>query len=430
MKPFPSRALRFWNDGRYAPHVVALSSSPSGNTNTIQQSGPWAGQQPFLTGAGHSATATDPASADYVQGIYPTAQNLFNTGGPQYYPGEQYSGLTPQQNSVMSQIIGYGTGGGSSALQAANSGITGTQSPDYTAQTASGAGSAQSTLSGLMGGTGGGVSTLLSQANGNIPTTANYNAAGGSLSKYFDPGFTDPYSNPGFNSTVQNTLASVMPSIQSGFNSAGRADSGLASRAASMGATDAVGQLALGQYNTNVGQQLSAAQQAQQDQQARASLQQGAATNLAGTELGAAGTAANNFLTQQGNQIKGAAVAPLIDQTTLGDQNAALQTAGMTQSNLQNYINEGVQKYNYGQMLPWNNLGLYENAIMGTGSPGGTSTTTQPFFSNPTANILGGVSGAAALGSLASAGAQAAGYSGLLSGGNSAIGALMAMFAA
>ncbi len=57
-----------------------------------------------------------------------------------------------------------------------------------------------------------------------------------------------------------------------------------------------------------------------------------------------------------------------------------------------------------------------ENAVTGTGSPGGTTQTQQPYFSNTAANVMGGISSAATLASLASAGAQAAGYSGLLMG--------------
>ena len=126
--------------------------------------------------------------------------------------------------------------------------------------------------------------------------------------------------------------------------------------------------------------------------------------------------AANEYLTQQGNQTKGLFAAPSLDAASLSNLQAGLTAAGMNQTDAQNLINAQMQQYNYGQMLPYNALSLYENAVTGTGSPGSTTQTTQPYFSNTGANIMGGVSTAASMAALASAGAQAAGYSGLLMG--------------
>ncbi len=61
-----------------------------GGTNTIQtQSVPdWL--QPFLTSA-------------LYQG-----QNLLNTGGPQFYPGQQVAGLTPMQEQGITEYWEHG----------------------------------------------------------------------------------------------------------------------------------------------------------------------------------------------------------------------------------------------------------------------------------------------------------------------------------
>ena len=70
----------------------------------------------------------------------------------------------------------------------------------------------------------------------------------------------------------------------------------------------------------------------------------------------------------------------LIEQS-LSNLTTGLNTAGMSQTDAQNQINANVAAYNYGQILPWNQLGLFEGAITGTGNPGGTSSTSQPYFS-------------------------------------------------
>lgn len=366
MKPFPVRALRAWNDGRFAPHICAMPSGGGGttSTNTIQNTSPWAGQQGYILGnsggptqaPGGNGTLIDSAGSP---GIYPAAQALYTGYTPQYYPTETYAGITPQQQGVMSQLIGYGTGGGSPSLRAADSSITSTLSPGYTAQ-----------------------------------TSDTFGHGTNVLNNELSSSYLDPNNSPTYRTAISNALASALPGVSAGFVNGNRSDSGLATAAETSAATNATAGLAQNQYQANQG------------------IQNQAAT-----------TASNNLLTQQGNQLKAGLIAPSIDTTQLTNLNAGLQTAGMDQTNQQNYINSAVARYNYGQMLPWNELSMYQNAIQGGGSPGAsTSSQSQvPYFSNPTANVLG--AGTAALG-LASAGSQLAGYSGLALGGDSLLGAL------
>lgn len=332
MKAFPRRALRAWNDGRFAPHVSAFGGG--GSTNTIQQSDPWAGQQPYLSD------------------IYNIAGSAYGQAVPQYYPGSTYAPLTGQQQGIASQLIDRGASGGSPALQSAGNAVSNALTHSYTDAT-------------------------------NTPFLQGNNV----LSNELSSDYLNPWNSPSFQSVVDNTLASAIPAATRSFTAGNRSNSGLQTRAATMAATDAVGGLAQNQYQANQAIQ-NAAQQ----------------------------NAANNFLTQQGNQIKMAGLAPLIDQVSNSDLTSALTAAGLGQQDQQSQIQDAMQRYNYNQMLPWNQLGLFENAITGTGSPGGTTTTQQPYFSNVAGNIMGGVSSAAALASLASAGAQAAGYTGLLMG--------------
>lgn len=88
------------------------SSGPSGSTTTTQNSAPWATQQPYL-------------SAGFQQ-----AANLFNTGGPQYYPGQTYAGLTPAQGGAVSGQEDLGLSG-SPITYAANNASLGILDPSF-----------------------------------------------------------------------------------------------------------------------------------------------------------------------------------------------------------------------------------------------------------------------------------------------------------
>lgn len=322
-------------------HVRGLCSfgGGGGSTNTVQQATPWAGQQPYLSD------------------IYNIAGSAYANAVPQYYPGQTYAPLTGTQQGVINDVVNQGVSGGSPALQAAQSNAVSTLSPNYTA-----------------------ASSVPYQQGNNV------------LSNELSSNYLNPWNSPSFNTVVGNTLASAIPAATQSFTNGNRGNSGLQTRAATMAATDAVGNLAQNQYQANQAIQNSAQQ-----------------------------SAASDYLTQQGNQVKMAGVAPLIDQGTTSDLSTALQAAGMNQSDAQNWINSQMQAYNYGQMLPWNQLGMFENAVTGTGSPGGTTQTSQPYFSNTGANLLSAGIGAAGL-------ASAAGNAGLFSASTYA--PLMALLAA
>lgn len=314
-------------------HVRGLCSfgGGGGSTNTIQSTTPWAGQQPYLNN------------------IYSGAQNLLASQAPQYFPDSTYAPVTPQQYGIASQLINTGTSGGTPALQSAEGAATNTLSPGYTASTS-------------------------------VP----FNQGNSVLSSELSSNYLNPWNSPSFQTVVGNTLASAIPAATSSFTNGNRGNSGLETRAATMAATDAVGNLAQNQYQANQAIQNSAQQ-----------------------------NAANDYLTQQGNQIKAMGLAPLIDQTSMGDLTQALQASGMSQTDQQNMIAAAMQRYNYGQMLPWNQLSMFENAITGTGSPGAQTSTQQPYFTNPIGNI-------AALGSAGAALYNTGILSSILGGGGAA----------
>lgn len=418
------------------------------STNTVQNSDPWLGQQASLMNI-------------YGQAATNNAQNIA-TGSPGYYPGNTYAPLTGQQQGLMSNLIGYTGSGGGPAIQAADANIQQSLSPGATAQTQGTFNGANSYLNGVLdpnytsmtGGEFGNANyandqmlqpgfTSLAQGefnNSNYtldqmlqPTfNAGANATGGAanntLNSELMSSYLNPNNSPAYQTAVSNAITAAVPQATAGFVNGNRSGGGLAAAAASSAAANAAGGLAQQQYSQNQAIQQNAIQQAQSQQNTQNQQQQQAVGQAASNVLGlqgqqqqaigqassnllnqqqqqgnAAALASGNLLTQQGNQTKDLLTAPMIDQAGAANIGTALNTAGMSQQDQQNQLNADIARYNYGQMLPWNQLSLYENAITGTGSPGSSSssTGTQPYFTNPVANAASAASAAAGLGMLA-----------------------------
>lgn len=342
------------------------SSVPSTTTSTTSTS-PWSGQIPYLTGS-----ATTP-------GIFSAAQSLYqNTSDyPQYYQSSTYAPLTGGQQTDISGINSYGMAGGNGGINAANGTLASMLSPGYTSGTGGTFNSANPEIANLAGG---------SLMNSTQPT---FNDANSYLSSMINGSTLNPFSAPGFQNVVNNTLANVIPATSASFINGGRSDSGLAEAAQTQAATNAVGGLANQNYLQEQGLQQGAAQQAAQNESLGLN-----------TTLGAGSLASNNLLTQQGNQVKGAAVAPSVDQSQLNDMSTALQSQGMNQQAAQNLLNYQVGDWNYNQALPFNMLSQYQNYVGGTGyGSSSTGSSTSPYYSNTLSNALSGGLGGAALGS-------------------------------
>lgn len=318
-------------------------STPSTTTST---SSPWSGQQPYLSN------------------LFGTAQNLATNYQPQYYPGSTYAPITQQQSDLANTAVWRGVTGGGPALNAASGALTNMQQPGYTA-------GAQSTFDRAN-------PTLGNIAQG-APLQATEGAFGqgqGYLSNMLSGATLDPNSAPGFQSLVNRTMASVLPATDAAFIKSGRSDSGLASAARASALSDSIGNLGLNYYLGQQQLQDSAAKQAAANQ----------STGLNAT-LAGAGLASSNLLGQQGNQIKAAGIAPLIDQAQQQNLTTGLGAAGLSQQDQQNQINEAIQRFNFNQMQPWNTAGLYQGLVQG--NYGSQGTTTTPYYQSPVANALG-----------------------------------------
>jgi len=148
--------------------------------------------------------------------------------------------------------------------------------------------------------------------------------------------------NPYLQGVANSAQAAIQPGVDSSFSAAGRGGSGAHYSEMSKQMANAVAPYAFQNYENERGRQLQAAgmapQQASQDY-----------ADLA-------------MLGQVGSQREGLA------QQQIADQQA---------------------RFNFGQQEPANRIGQYM-ALVGGGSYGGSSTATQPIYSNTTGDILGG----------------------------------------
>lgn len=100
------------------------------------------------------------------------------------------------------------------------------------------------------------------------------------------------------------------------------------------------------------------------------------ATNI----YGGAYDANMNRALQAGNQVQD------IYKTRLGGAEAALGAGNQIQAQGQNQIDASQKAYNYNQQKPYANLQQFESFLQGL-TPG--SQSSSPYFTNPTANMLG-----------------------------------------
>jgi hypothetical protein len=123
-----------------------------------------------------------------------------------------------------------------------------------------------------------------------------------------------------------------------------------------------------------------------------------------------------------GNMLQAGALAPSLDQMQIGNYQDALSADQVAQQNEQNQTNADIQRWNYNENMPWNTLGMYDQLV--NGNYGGSSSTSTPMYSNPTASALSGIAGG--LGAL-NAGA---GLYNSIAGGTGAAGATAAALGA
>lgn len=196
------------------------------------------------------------------------------------------------------------------------------------------------------------------------------NAAQQNLTDTLNGKYLDMNQNPYLMAGADNVLSKVLPQIDARFADAGRGQSGLAARAASQGATDALGGLAFQNYNA-----------------------------------------------ERTNQQRSALLAPQLAQQDYADAARLGEVGAVREDFSQQAIRDAMQRQQFNNMAPWQQLGMYGSAI--GGNYGGTTTSQQTL---PRRSIGAGVLGGAAAGG--GLGYMAGPSLGLSSGAGAGIGAL------
>lgn len=127
-----------------------------------------------------------------------------------------------------------------------------------------------------------------------------------------------------------------------------------------------------------------------------------------------------NYQNERGIQAATTANAPNLAAADYTDPQALINVGGQQQQQNQAQLTDLVNRWNYDQNRPWNNLARYQSMVQGNYGQSGTvnSTSTTPYFSNPTGSILGGALGLGSLfGSLATPGLGGSSAFGNLIGG-------------
>ena len=369
----------------------SIKGGPSGSSTSTQTAAPWGPQQPYLTD------------------IFGAAKNLYQGAGPQYYPGA----TTAPQNWMQS-----------AALQ--NMGETAYNDPLRTIP----AETLANMAAGNYAGQNPALAPLTDLATNNYATTANsgmlpfaWNNAGDMNSPVNTPllsyasGERLAEGNPYLDAVSRSVLSRVTPQIQSQFVGSGMLAGPEAARASAEGGASAIAPFAFGQYQQEEQNQINAANAMANRQLQGAGLQQSAASDIAnrymqgvGTQAGAAGTLGNVYEGGIGNMMRAAGIAPSVQASQYSPWET-LFNAGSTQQALdQQPISEAIARWNFGQELPYNRLNQYIGEV--TGNYGGTTTLTQPYFSNQGQNLLSGAVGGGMLGNMiapAAAGAMGGG---------------------
>lgn len=156
------------------------------------------------------------------------------------------------------------------------------------------------------------------------------------------------------------------------------------------GAFQPAAQAATNEFNTAIGNVTSAASKAgRYGSGAMQNLQTAAAGQLAQKLTGTAGQLAyQNYADERARQQQATFGAPAMAEADYADINKQLAAGQLGEGYQNTALQADMAKYNYQQQLPQQQLTNYLNQAYGFPA-GKTSTTQQPYFTNPTATALG-----------------------------------------
>lgn len=363
------------------------------------------------------------------------ATGVFEQGPQQYYPGQTVVPFSPQTNQALNMQQQRATGGSPlvDTAQMATQRIAAGDTP------------LAQLLSPQMGPTG---STALGNLNPTIgPTgaaplspTARFGGLGDvGLARTARGDFLN--SNPFLDQTFNRAAGAVNKSLDTVLARSGRdltANLGERERQLSDLATGIYG----GNFQAERGRQLQASGQLSgQGAGARSQLsrqQFGAGDSALGRQAAQQGQLASqifsggqNALNRQlqaasgltGQQLSAASQAIPLSREDYFDIANLRDVGGAVESQAGNIIQDRLSRFNFAQQAPSQAVNQFISQVYG--APSGTNTSSsQPVFSNPTGNLLGGaLTGAQLFGT----GGALAGVGGLSAGGGAGIGALLGL---
>jgi hypothetical protein len=197
---------------------------------------------------------------------------------------------------------------------------------------------------------------VINQAQAGTPSIGSANTM---LNNTINGQYLDPSTNPYLASTYNNAAKAVTdayqtataPQTASQFEMAGRYGSGAANQAQNQN------QLALGR----------------------------SLDSLASSIYG------GNYQQERQNQLTAAGMAPTLDQAQYLDPTAMINAGGGQQQQNQAALTGNINQFYGNQMLPWQNVQMYQGLVGGNYGQSGTTTSQQPYYSNPFGSAIGGV---------------------------------------
>ena len=348
-----------------------------GSSSTTTTNEPWSVQKPYL-GGGSVPNYVQNADGTWSQdgsslnpGIFGLAWNLYNQGGmaPDYYSGSSNSYIQGIANPNAPTLANQSDWTQQALQMQAQRALNGSASVD----------GAQASMDAITGGQAlqdnQGLNTLNSLA------TQDWNAGNTGLQAL--NGMTEAV-NPYSEQLLDRAMGKQSSMINGQFSQAGRYGSGAHENAMASAAENLTNDFYSNAYN----QQQAAAQAA-----SNAYL-----SGLSG-QAGAAGNAGTIYNTGIGQQVVAAQTAQQLANQAYTDAAALSEAGGVQDEYNQAVIDADIDRYNYEQQQPLLALQNYNDMIQG--SYGGTSTSTasqEKQKSSKLGNVVGGAASGASIG--------------------------------
>jgi len=317
---------------------MSMGGGSSGSSNQTTTTEPWSEQKPYLE-----------------QG-FQQAQNIYENGPPQFFPGQTYVDFSPETASALSATANRATSGSPVTVNAsgyASNVLGGNSDNPYAPFLASGGSNLAQTAGGNF-------------LNSNPYLDQTYDAAAKKL--------TDSFSN------------SVVPTIASQFGASGTTGSALMGQnltGAGGELTDSLGQLAANIYGGNY--------QQERDRQVQA------ATGLTSTGTNLYNTGVNERTTALG-------LSPTIAGAEYTDAEKLAGVGQQEEQQQERALQDQINRFNFNQNAPLSSLQDYLAMISGNYGSTSTSRGSTSTGSNPLATGIGAAATAASLASGSPAG--------------------------